>query len=200
MRGESCGARRGDVVVDGDVAEELGVALVADGDGAAGLRDGRRGDDLLEGVFLVRREEAGVDVHVADDVELIVLTGRDVDGAGSGGDGDGGRAAEGEGLVEGAVGGEGGSCEEGEGCGEKSGAIHGVPPATSSFRRAQLHIGVLRTLRYGRKYGPGCRIVPWIVDFDAKRATGRTPGQAELGRGTRFSGGQGFLGSPLVEA
>src|ERR1019366_9039348 len=106
--------------IDGDVAEEVGVVFGCGyGDGVAGRRDGRVGDDLLDGGFVgAGKDPAGVGVDVANDVDLVVRAGVDVDVSGAGGDGEGWGSRDGEGFVEGAVriggGGGGGEC----GCGE----------------------------------------------------------------------------------
>lgn len=122
---EGCGARGGDVVVDGDVAEEVGVGVIAaDGDGVAGLDDGRRGDDLLDAPVGIRTEPTRIGVDVADDVDPIVRAGIDVDVARAGGDGQCGCAGEVERLVEVAVGGKRGGGGDGEGEGEKDADVH----------------------------------------------------------------------------
>ena len=53
-------------------------------------------------------------MDVADDVDLVVGAGVEMDVAGAGGDRDVGRAADVEGAIEVLAGGEGGGCGEGE--------------------------------------------------------------------------------------
>jgi hypothetical protein len=107
--------RRGDVVVDGDVAEEVGAGVgVGYGDGVAGLQDWGRIDDLLDARVGVGAEPGIGGVDMADDVDLIAGAGIDVDVARAGGDGDAGCAGDGEGFVKGAFGGEGGGGGEDE--------------------------------------------------------------------------------------
>ena len=121
-------AGEGDLVVDADVAKQIGIVAIADGDVVAVLDDGRIVDDLLETGVAASAEPDLAGVNVADDVDLIVRTGMEMDVAGAGGDRDVGRAADVEGAVEVAVcregGGDGGEGEDGGGNEDSDG--HGI--------------------------------------------------------------------------
>jgi hypothetical protein len=125
-RGDGGVAGQVDVVVDGDVAEEISGVALADGDVVAALGDGWVADDLLDsGVDVVAAAHpAVVAVNVAGDVDLIVGAGVEADAAGAGGDGDVGGAVDGEVAVEVAVFGEGNGGRKSEGGGDNNAGIH----------------------------------------------------------------------------
>lgn len=80
------GTGKGDVVVDGDVAEEVVVVGFADDDVVAVLGDGRVVNDLLDAGIGVAVHPAVIGVDVADDVNLIVGAWLEADVSGAGGD------------------------------------------------------------------------------------------------------------------
>ena len=80
--GNGRGAGKGDVVLNIDVAVEIFIVAVANGDVVAVLNDGRIGDDLLNSGFDVTAAFAVVvSVDAGGDVDLIVGAGVQVDGA-----------------------------------------------------------------------------------------------------------------------
>jgi hypothetical protein len=115
----SGGAGEGDLVVDGDVAEEVAGVAFADRDVVPALNDGWVRDDLLDAAVDVTAaaHPAMAGVEVGDDVDRISGAGMKPDVAGAGRDGDVGGAARVQGALEAAVGGKGGGCGQGEHCG-----------------------------------------------------------------------------------
>lgn len=113
--GERCALGGGDFVVDGDVPDPVG--MLADGDGVAGLLDGWIVDDLLDAVLGgASAEKAGAGVDMADDVDLRVRAGSDVDVAGACADAEDDGAGDVEGLVEFAFSGESGGGAQQQSC------------------------------------------------------------------------------------
>src|SRR6059058_5712711 len=84
------GLGEGDVVIDADVAIEIVVMALADGEVVAVLDDGRVVYDLLDAAVdvVAAAHPAVAGVKVGDDVDLVAGPGIEMDVTGAGGDGD----------------------------------------------------------------------------------------------------------------